>query len=113
MEAGVARLQVEELSAAPASAPELAAPTVFSEAESGAVPMALEATEPGVMVGSSVGSFICAVPFHAFPGTNSGMPKLSVSSVEALVLTGLLSLLPESGQPLVPPPLDHGPLDSG
>ena len=49
------------------------------------------------------------MPFHALPGTNSGMPKLS-SSVELLMLTGLLSL--ESGQPELPPPLDQGPLSS-
>ena len=41
--------------------------------------------------------------------TNSGIPKLS-SSVELLMLTGLLSL--ESGQPELPPPLDQGPLSS-
>ena len=62
LDAGVARLQVEELSADPGPVsdpmPELAVPTVLSEAERGAVPMALEATLPGVMVGSSVGSFI-------------------------------------------------------
>merc|ERR1712123_60082 len=68
--------------------------------------IAVGATEPGVKVGSSVGSFR-AVPFHALPGTNSGMPKLS-SSVELLVLIG--SSFVESGQPVLPEgPLDHGP----
>ena len=71
---------------------------VFSVEVRGAM-MALEATLPGVIVGSSVGSFICAVPFQALPGTNSGIPKLS-SSVELLVLTGLSPL--ESGQPEFP-----------
>ena len=76
--------------------------TVFSETDPTGAMRLLdpEATLPGVMVGSSVGSFICAVPFQALPGTNSGIPKLS-SSVELLVLTGLLSLL-ESGQPVPP-----------
>ena len=93
---GVERLQVEELSEWLAvSAAEL---VVFSVEVSGAM-MALDATLPGVIVGSSVGSFICAVPFHALPGTNSGIPKLS-SSVELLVLTGLSPL--ESGQPEFP-----------
>merc|ERR1712106_189292 len=59
--------------------------------------IAVGATEPGVKVGSSVGSFR-AVPFHALPGTNSGMPKLS-SSVELLVLIGLLE--PWMGQELL------------
>ena len=51
---GVERLQVEELSEWLVSAAEL---VVFSVEVRGAM-MALEATLPGVMVGSSVGSFI-------------------------------------------------------
>ena len=51
---GVERLQVEELSEWLVSAAEL---VVFSVDVRGAI-MALEATLPGVMVGSSVGSFI-------------------------------------------------------
>jgi len=51
---GVERLQVEELREWLVSAAEL---VVFSVEVRGAM-MALEATLPGVMVGSSVGSFI-------------------------------------------------------
>ena len=69
---------------------ELVRPRLFSTVVTAE---AAGATEPGVRVGSSLGSFR-AVPFHALPGTNSGMPKLSFSLV--LVLVGFS---PELGQP--------------
>ena len=87
----VLKLQVEEVR-----------PRLFST-----VVTAAGATEPGVSVGSSLGSFR-AVPFHALPGTNSGMPKLSSSLV--LVLVGFS---PELGQPAsLPCAFDQGPLFS-
>ena len=69
---------------------ELVRPRLFSTVVTAE---AAGATEPGVRVGSSLGSFR-AVPFQALPGTNSGMPKLSSSLV--LVLVGFS---PELGQP--------------
>ena len=63
----------------------------------------LAATLPGVRVGSSVGSFK-VLPFHALPGTNSGIPKSLESSV-GLLLGFVLSLLsgqPEPATPLFP-----------
>ena len=39
--------------------------------------MAVGATDPGVKLGSSSGFFIPG-PFHGLPGSNSGMPKVSM-----------------------------------
>ena len=58
------------------------------------------ATDPGVRLGSSSGFFMPG-PFHCLPGTNSGIPKLSMSVP--------LVLLPPAAD--LPPPLPSLPWD--
>ena len=59
--------------------------------------MAVGATDPGVRVGSSSG-FFNPGPFHGLPGSNSGMPKVSmplrVSALFALEETLLTTTEP-------------------
>ena len=85
--------------------------------------MAVGATDPGVKVGSSSG-FFKPGPFHALPGTNSGIPKVSIpfnGSVLVLiplseeVVIGKLTLTPPMAEPPtieLPPTLEVG-LESG
>lgn len=91
------KLQVEE-----------ARPRLFSILDEGLSPgsrmIGVEATDPGVMLGSSDGS-LSPGPFQGLPGSNSGMPKLS-SSLDVFCCFSELSGQPE---PALLLPVDHGP----
>ena len=67
--------------------------------------MAVGATDPGVKVGSSSG-FFKPGPFHALPGTNSGIPKVSIPFNVSVVEIPPTSVEVVVGKLPTPPPTD-------